>query len=575
MLRDKLWMDLYQSPDLIKAAKFLTNNSDLWQDLLTDSLIKFFEKSDSELFEIKVPKNFVFFIMRNYVYGKAWKGKYITNAESSDECLSMLIHTDADFDPIEITEDEAISSDRIFSRVTHESILLMRKIDEADNSKLTNRKFWNAAQYMKLYIDPEYGGSLRKVENSTGIGHQQVRNQINYFTSTLMDKKIKVTYVTYGSEPRSGMELYRLHYPYMNGIATNHADQFTVSHSTYGVIAEQAELESDVYVCSRVRFPEVVDKIISQGKKLVVDIDDYWELHKDHPILHNKQTSSENAEYVVNVTYALSKAHMVTTTTDILAYSIKQELGIDAVVIKNTIPEYDVQFTSEKYSHWLVRFGYIGGNHHSPDIAPMFDGMKRLHSDPQLVGKYQITLGGFSTAYDNNGKLFANPHFAHYEKVLTANYHAIRADAEYKDYLLSFSNAIDHITYNKVYRRMWNMPVTKYGNMYRNVDVAFIPLGDNKFNSCKSELKLIEAGMTGTAAIVSDVLPYANHLQHEMNCLKVNPKRNDWYSQTRRLILDADLRNDIAKGLSEYVRKNFNHVTETKKLAKHLTQLTK
>lgn len=567
--RDAKWAEMYFHKDLQKAAKYFAK--ELSEDLLSDALIRVFEKSDSELKQIKSMKDFVFMAMRNLAYSKSWWAKY--NTEGVTDEIEIADEQQPD-NSVEVTKEEVEYAEKIFRNVTPESVLLMRKLDEADQAKLTNYKLWKGAQYVKLYIDPDIGGSLRKVQNTTGIGYRQVSTGIKDFTSTLMDKKISVTYVTYGSEVRSGMELYRIHYPYAQGIATYHSDEFDVSRTTYQTMSETPVLESDIYVCSRIRFPELVDKIVDQGKKLVVDVDDYWTLHKNHPILHEAKAKKENEEYVTSVTYAMKKAHMVTVTTQTLANACWEELEVEATVIKNTIPEVS-QFDGEKFPHSRVRIGFVGGNHHSPDLLPMYEGMRKLHSDPQLTGSYQIALAGFNTFTGTDGRVYANPHFNHYEKILTGDYHVVRADQEYKDYLMRLTPALDHIAYDKPYRRIWNKSVTTYGESYRQLDAVVAPLIDNKFNNCKSELKMIEAGMTHTALVCSDVLPFAPHIKHEENCLKVSSTRHDWYTQLRRIIKDNDLRKDIAEGLHEYVTENFNHKKEVNKLAKALKQLSK
>lgn len=565
--RDAKWAEMYFHKDLQKAAKYFAK--ELWEDLLSDSLIRVFEKSDSELREIKSMKDFVFMAMRNLAYSKSWWLKY--NTEGTADEIEIAQEETPD-NSVEVTKDEVEYAQKIFKNVTPESVLLMRKLDEADKAKLTNYKLWKGAQYVKLYIDPEFGGSLRKVQQTTGIGYRQVSTGIKDFTSTLMGEKVSVTYVTYGSEVRSGMELYRLHYPYAQGIATYHADEFEVNRTTYAQLNETPILESDIYVCSRIRFPELVDKIVDQGKKLVVDIDDYWNLHKEHPILHEPKSKAENDEYVTNVTYALKKAHMVTTTTQKLADACWDEHSVEATVIKNSIPEVS-QFDGEKFPHNKVRLGYVGGNHHAPDLEPMREGMKKIFSDPQLVGKFQVALAGFNTFTASDGNTYVNPHFHQYERILSADFHGLRADQEYKEYLSICTPMLDHVGYDKPYRRIWNKPLTSYGESYRQLDVVFAPLLDVTFNNCKSELKLIEAGMSRTALIVSDVFPYSPHLKHEVNCLKVSPTRNDWYLQIRRIINDEGLREEITENLHEYVKKNFNHKTETGKLAQALKKI--
>jgi hypothetical protein len=47
-----------------------------------------------------------------------------------------------------------------------------------------------------------------------------------------------------------------------------------------------------------------------------------------------------------------------------------------------------------------------------------------------------------------------------------------------------------------------------YGRAYEYFDVSLVPLNNTKFNNCKSDLKISEAGFSKTAVIASNVTPY-------------------------------------------------------------------
>jgi hypothetical protein len=51
--------------------------------------------------------------------------------------------------------------------------------------------------------------------------------------------------------------------------------------------------------------------------------------------------------------------------------------------------------------------------------------------------------------------------------------------------------------------------VNEYGLFYRLFDVALAPLEDIKWNNCKSELKVIEAGAYALPVVASYVKPYS------------------------------------------------------------------
>jgi hypothetical protein len=54
------------------------------------------------------------------------------------------------------------------------------------------------------------------------------------------------------------------------------------------------------------------------------------------------------------------------------------------------------------------------------------------------------------------------------------------------------------------------LPVTDYGLIYDQFDIAIAPLEDNAFNHCKSNLKILEAGMKGLPIFVQNIHPYTD-----------------------------------------------------------------
>jgi len=84
--------------------------------------------------------------------------------------------------------------------------------------------------------------------------------------------------------------------------------------------------------------------------------------------------------------------------------------------------------------------------------------------------------------------------------------------------------------------------------------VAIIPLSDSQFNRCKSELKLIEAGVMGKAVICSDVLPYSNYLTAE-NSIKLN-NPTSLYNAMRKL--ERNQIADMAEALSNDINTYFD-----------------
>jgi len=101
-----------------------------------------------------------------------------------------------------------------------------------------------------------------------------------------------------------------------------------------------------------------------------------------------------------------------------------------------------------------------------------------------------------------------------------------------------------------------------YHNLYNFMDVSLVPLVDNKFNSLKSELKLIEAGFFKKAVICSNVHPYKALLKHKVNAFVVN-KPADWYKGCKFFIDNPAAVQDFGEALYETVQPY--HIDEVNK----------
>ena len=372
-----------------------------------------------------------------------------------------------------------------------------------------------------------------------------------------------------------GMDLYRLAIPYTPFKEV--CEVVTISLNDF----DFNPCEADVYVMNRpLEFR--AKKVKDAGKILIVDVDDFWDLptwHYLNPINLKKQLdfAEKNKDRVrmdevngvrqaynreltakKNTLNSCKLADIVTCTTEILQNEFNK-VGIKAVVVKNTILPQVEQFSEYKNPSSRVRFGWVGGAFHNRDVALMYDGMRRLHNDKTEQGKYQI-LASFNL----------NSHYIEGEKIMTNNYQC--CSDEYRSYLKTYTKLSSHIGNDEAYKRLWNMSVTEYGAHYEQIDVALIPLQKGKFNSCKSELKLIEAGATGCAAIVSDVLPYNKWLKHGKNCLLVDGT-SQWYTAMKILINNPDLRKELQYNLKKTIQENFDTLKESNILATELNKL--
>jgi hypothetical protein len=107
------------------------------------------------------------------------------------------------------------------------------------------------------------------------------------------------------------------------------------------------------------------------------------------------------------------------------------------------------------------------------------------------------------------------------------------------------------------YQRVkYNYDLSTYALAYNLFDVSLAPLENNLFNRCKSELKMIEAGVMGKVIIVSNIYPYTN-LITKKNCIAVSDNKMGWYDGMKKLIKNPSIVEDLAMQLSEDVKERY------------------
>jgi glycosyltransferase involved in cell wall biosynthesis len=367
------------------------------------------------------------------------------------------------------------------------------------------------------------------------------------------------------AKPQHGMDWYRLLMPYFG---VDGHEITAVSRSEFDI----NPLDADVYVINRSRELFRAERVKKEGKKLIIDIDDYWVLptwHKLHlknleheleyGLKHGapEQLITERRKLIAiernaasNTIASMRLADAVTTTNEQLAERcLKYNKNVH--IVRNSIHPQFSQYSLKKQRSNRLRFGWLGGSFHLRDVALMHDGIMKLYRDSAEQGKFQF-VASYNSTFE----------FMEIEKVFTSNYQYI--SPQYRELLKANKRVAEHMGLQETYRRLWSTPfVYEFPYFYENIHVGLVPLVHGEFNSCKSELKLVEAGMTGTAAIVSDVLPYSKWLKHGKNCLTTEGV-NNWYSAFKMCLNNPSLVEDIRDGLSETVDKHFNNADQAK-----------
>jgi glycosyltransferase involved in cell wall biosynthesis len=311
----------------------------------------------------------------------------------------------------------------------------------------------------------------------------------------------------------------------------------------------------------------------NKGIKVIMDIDDFWNVDQRHPMFAQMKLNKvpeTKVKFMRAVDY-------VTCTTELFATEIKTKLGVkNVIVFPNAVDENEPQFKPEKIESNRVRFGWLGGSSHLHDLELLKQGIDGVLN--QIKDKTQFVLCGFDIRGSVNeinkqtNQVRQRPVrpdetvWARYEEFFTSNYKYI--DADYKQFLLTF-NQSEYPNKDVPYIRRWTQEINKYAFNYNHFDVSLAPLYDSYFNSCKSELKVIEAGFHKKAIIASDVKPYNAILTSSVNqgvynntgnALLVEPRKNhkDWTKNMKRLVDSPNMIEDLGNKLYETVKDTYS-----------------
>ena len=286
---------------------------------------------------------------------------------------------------------------------------------------------------------------------------------------------------------------------------------------------------------------EFMKHLKDRGVKIILDIDDFWVLDKQHPYkdLWDIVMSKE-------ITNCIKNADIVTTTTDLLKDKISL-LNKNVHVLPNVMRSIiEPQFQVEKTQRDFTRFGFVGLGYHYKDVLEIKKSMPKAN----------YLFAGYSAKNEYSKKM---------ESIFTFGY-----TTKQSNLLLANMNT-DNFEIEG-YKRSQVLNVWSYGTHYKEVDVLLVPLIKTDFNIYKSPLKLAEAGATNTAVIVSNVEPYKKYLKHGVNCLKVT-NQSDWGKFIKELDGNKERIKDLVEGLKETCEEHFNWVKVSKQRADLFRQI--
>lgn len=312
---------------------------------------------------------------------------------------------------------------------------------------------------------------------------------------------------------------------------------------------DEWKIDCDILVYNKlIQTPvEILKQMQSQGMKIIVDVDDMWEL----PVWHAYQewnTSGNNKLCVEHITIA----DMVTCTSERLREELRK-LNPNVEVIPNAIP-FDRQGHNE--TNWKpsdkTRFLYAGGVIHLPDVKLLEGKFRKIGGDPYIKNNAEFIMAG-------------------YEKAKLRRYQTREdANAKNNNYVIEdtrgpYDDIKTIFSYTGTSKVVNTLPVTQYLNSFDNADVILVPMVENSWNSFKSTLKVLEAATRNLPVICSNVAPYSDLRSCEGIMFVEKP--DDWIGYIRKCIKEPEWRREQGIKLSEWVREEYDlHRWNTKRL---------
>ena len=337
----------------------------------------------------------------------------------------------------------------------------------------------------------------------------------------------------------SAVDYYRLYLPYKrlkeNGFNVNfiklNSIKLDEEFRDYSVL----HFHANALMSEQFRYLLYKVKKSRNDLKLIMDIDDYWEIPEYNPAYKFHRVKEFVKEF--------RNFDAITTTT----YLFKSELlkyNRDVIVLPNCIDNNIEQFKLIDNPSKRLRVGFIGGSSHLRDLMTINGFADKLQDE--LQNDLQLVIGGFDLRGSSVPELNI---WTQYERLFTNDYKLYKT---YKDWLLRYCEG-DYPDLDMPYRRLWAKSIDEYATMYNEIDVLIAPLEDTKFNRCKSELKAIEAGTFNKVLLCSKVGIYK---KFKDKCLYISDANSA--ADAIKRCMNERFRNSLSDKLSDYVADNYN-----------------
>lgn len=262
-----------------------------------------------------------------------------------------------------------------------------------------------------------------------------------------------------------------------------------------------------------------IDMKREYGFKVWCDVDDSWDLYKEHYLYDNWKKAGISRMIVTSI----NNADIVTVTNKRL---LRKVLTINkkCQIVPNALPIGHEQFRSDKTESSKLRFMYAGGPSHYNDLLTIEEFFRYANISETLKNTSQFIMAGYHSSYKE-----ASLHSMNSIMRIAPGYMTIPA--------LSLSTYMDH---------------------YNQTDVALAPLENNDFNTYKSNLKIIEAGCMKTPIIATKMYPFLEDIDAQGKGLYLCDTPMSWGEAARVLVKNPNMVADHGEMLYEYVKSKYD-----------------
>jgi hypothetical protein len=255
--------------------------------------------------------------------------------------------------------------------------------------------------------------------------------------------------------------------------------------------------------------------------KLVVDIDDYWHLDPWHILYHSYPTQK--------IVEHIKAADMVTCTHRRLWVELRQ-FNQNCHILPNALPYGRDQFHDERIDTSAdigpnrLRVSYIASVTHERDLEKIRGAFKRMAQEQFIRERTHFIICGYT---DEGPRQIVEA----WRRMVSMYLGGFKLNG---------------------YARAPLEP-EKYMAFYCEADIVVAPLEESKFNSMKSNLKVLEAATKRLPIMTSAVQPYLD-CPYAIHC----KSGVDWIRNIRNLVKSQSMREEYGLENSAWCRTNFN-----------------